>query len=104
MNFQDLEDAFKSVDRSFKKVDQDMTKIFSDMNRVFDRMSSSMDKASSPKRYPWEKWFAWYPVKVKGKVQWMKYVYRRINMKYSNSRMKNQWEYGDMFDILKETD
>lgn len=102
MNFRELDEAFKGLDRSFKHVNTDMNKVFTDMNKIFDRMTKSMNQASPPEQHPWEKWFAWHPVKIKGKTQWMKTVYRRTKMKYGDPRMQHEWEYGDMFDVLKE--
>jgi hypothetical protein len=50
----------------------------------------------------WQKWFAWYPVKVNGDTQWLKFVYRRkwINVFHSGDEFKT--EYGTVFDILKD--
>lgn len=103
MNFKELEEAMKAMDRSFKKVDQDMSKTFKDMEAVFARMVESLDEASPPKVQPWEKWFAWRPVKIKGKRRWMTTVYRRPKLIKDVDRYVHKvWEYGDMFDILKE--
>jgi hypothetical protein len=56
---------------------------------------------SLPKKGNWHKWFAWYPVKVNGDLQWLKFVYRRkwINTFRSDEEFKT--EYGTVFDILK---
>jgi len=51
---------------------------------------------------PWHKWFAWYPVKVHDKRVWMKTVYRRRILTYADIDQWTQYEYGNVFDILKE--
>lgn len=54
-------------------------------------------------RNPWKKWFAWRPVKVKGKHVWMKTVYRKeIPKTYATYDDWTRYEYGDMFDVLKD--
>jgi hypothetical protein len=51
---------------------------------------------------PWQKWFAWRPVTIKGRRVWMKTVYRRCINTYVDFDDWSHYEYGDMFDILKE--
>ena len=102
MKYRELEEAFKAMDRSFKKVDQDVNHAFKNMEAVFSRIAETLNQSSPPDHYPWEKWFAWHPVKIKGKTRWLKSVYRRHKMKYGDPRMQVEWEYGDMFDVLKE--
>lgn len=51
---------------------------------------------------PWEKWFAWYPVKVQGKRTWLRTVYRRSVHSYVDMDDWTKYEYGTIFDILKE--
>ncbi|HET8688608.1 MAG TPA: hypothetical protein VFM18_18495 [Methanosarcina sp.] len=50
----------------------------------------------------WKEWFAWRPVKIKGRWHWMKKVYRRAKTKtYSTMDDWTEYQYGDEFDILK---
>jgi len=53
-----------------------------------------------PHIIPWEKWWAWRPVKnIHGQWQWGKTVYRRqpwLDNNYPG------YEYGTLFDVLKE--
>ena len=48
----------------------------------------------------WEKWFAWYPVKVHGKRKWLTTVYRRGIISYVDMEEWNRDEYGTLFDVL----
>jgi hypothetical protein len=50
---------------------------------------------------PWKKWFAWRPVKVKGHWVWWKTVYRYKTNTYVNYDDWANYEYGDIFDVLK---
>jgi hypothetical protein len=49
----------------------------------------------------WEKWFAWYPVKVNGEWQWLRVVYRK---KWANplNDPALRTVYGTIFDVLKD--
>lgn len=49
----------------------------------------------SPQKRVWKKWRAWYPVRVNKKWNWGNIVYRR-------RVLSGQWQYGDMFDVLRE--
>ncbi len=51
---------------------------------------------------PWEKWFAWYPVKVQGKRTWLRTVYRRSVHSYVDMDDWMRYEYGTIFDVIKE--
>ena len=51
---------------------------------------------------PWKQWFAWYPVKVHGKHVWLKTVYRRWINTYVDMDDWTRYEYGTVFDILKD--
>ena len=53
-------------------------------------------------KYKWEKWFAWYPVKVHSKRAWMKTVYRRVHMHREDMEIYASYEYGDIFDVIKD--
>ncbi len=50
--------------------------------------------------YPWQKWFAWHPVKLNNKLVWFKFVYRR-RIVYT-IKGGEKFEYGTLFDMLKE--
>ena len=50
----------------------------------------------------WEKWFAWYPVKIHSRRVWLKTVYRRSIHSYADLDDWQRYEYGTIFDILKE--
>lgn len=50
----------------------------------------------------WEKWFAWYPVKVHNKRVWLKTVYRRSIFSYVDMDDWQRYEYGTIFDVIKE--
>ena len=45
----------------------------------------------------WHQWFAWHPVKVNGRLTWLKTVYRR---RKSHSWQRD-WQYGTAFDVIK---
>ncbi len=51
---------------------------------------------------PWEQWFAWYPVKVHNERVWLKTVYRRCINTYVDMDNWKRYEYGDVFDLLKD--
>lgn len=57
------------------------------------------------KMHPWKEWFAWRPVKVHGKRVWLKRVYRRRpahwSVEYDNWK---RYEYGTVFDVLKDAE
>ena len=53
--------------------------------------------------YSWKKWFAWRPVKVKGDWKWLTYVLRKpIPKTYVNYDDWQYYEYGDIFDVLRD--
>ena len=52
--------------------------------------------------HPWEQWFAWYPVRVHGKHTWLKTVYRRCINSYIDHDNWTRYEYGTVFDIVKQ--
>ena len=51
---------------------------------------------------PWEKWFAWYPVKINGNYTWFKTVYRRCINTYVDMDDWSRYEYGTIFDVITE--
>lgn len=88
-------DVFDEMDKVFKEVDN----VFKQMDK---RMEEVMAGAAESHKAPWEPWFAWRPVKVKGNRVWFKKVYRRKTNTYVNYDDWARYEYGDMFDVLKE--
>ena len=50
----------------------------------------------------WKKWFAWRPVRVNGKLQWLKDVYRQENPDYEHINDWATYRYGTIFDVIKE--
>ena len=92
----EFDGVFKDMDQVFKQMDQ----IFKDIDKKMEEQFESVLTEAKPE--PWEKWFAWHPVTIKGKRRWMKSVYRRTKLKYGDQRLYREWEYGDMFDVLKE--
>jgi len=52
--------------------------------------------------FPWKKWFAWRPVRIDGKLQWMKYVYRQENSWYIHINDRCTYKYGTILDVLKD--
>ncbi len=95
MRYEKFNDVFNDMDKAFK----DMDKVFKQMEK---HVEEAMMSATEAKPEPWEKWFAWHPVTIKGKRRWMKNVYRRTKLKYGDQRLIHEWEYGDIFDVLKE--
>ena len=86
--FDQMDQVFKEVDKTFKTVEQVMDEKFR--------------QSMSEKKYPWKKWFAWRPVKVKGHIKWMRNVYRReIPKTYVDYDDWTRYEYGTIFDVLK---
>lgn len=51
---------------------------------------------------PWQQWFAWRPVKIHGKRVWLKTVYRRCINTYVDFDDWSRYEYGTVFDVLKD--
>jgi hypothetical protein len=52
-------------------------------------------------RLPWEKWFAWRPVKIHGRYVWFRTVYRRCINSYVDMDDWSRYEYGTIFDVIK---
>ena len=52
-------------------------------------------------RPKWESWYAWRPVRIKGKWHWLAQVYRRKTNTYVNHDDWARYEYGDDFDLLR---
>ena len=53
---------------------------------------------------PWQQWFAWRPVTIRGKRVWLKKIYRRCINTYVDYDDWKQYEYGTIFDIIKDTE
>jgi hypothetical protein len=52
---------------------------------------------------PWTIWFAWHPVyTINNEFVWGKKIYRRNINTYVDMEDWSRYEYGNMFDILKE--
>jgi hypothetical protein len=51
---------------------------------------------------PWKPWFAWRPVKINGEYVWMTKVFRRCINTYVDMDNWERYEYGTLFDVLKE--
>lgn len=51
---------------------------------------------------PWHKWFAWHPITIHGKRVWFKTVYRRCINTYVDFDDWSRYEYGTLFDVLKD--
>lgn len=98
--FKDMDKVFKDTERVFKQVDSDMDKIFKDMDQIFKDIKNVARKTEVG---PWKSWFAWRPVTIKSKRVWMKKVYRRKINTYVDHDNWARYEYGDIFDIIKET-
>lgn len=96
MKQKEMDDLFNEVDKVFKQVDQ-----------VFKQADSIMAKATTVARKqevgPWKPWFAWRPVRFKGKRVWMKKIYRRSINTYVDYDDWTRYEYGDIFDVIKDT-
>ena len=53
-------------------------------------------------KYKWEKWFAWHPVKIHGNRQWLKTVYRKVEIFREDTAIYSGYAYGDIFDVIKD--
>ena len=90
----------------YDKVFSDMDNVFKDMNKVFEAMDKRMDEilagAAESYKAPWTKWFAWRPMTVNGKRTWLKVIYRRRLNTYVDYDNWSRYEYGTIFDVLKD--
>ncbi len=98
--FKDMNKVFAQMDDTFKKVDKDMDRVFKQMEKVLEQAEEQV--ARKIETMPWKPWFAWRPVRVKGKRIWMKKIYRRKINTYVDYEDWARYEYGDIFDVLKE--
>ncbi len=95
----DMDRIFKEMDRVFKKVDDDVDRVFKQMDEVFKQAEQIARKREVG---PWKEWYAWRPVKIKDKRVWLKKVYRRKINTYVDHDDWSHYEYGTVFDVLKE--
>ena len=52
---------------------------------------------------PWQIWFAWRPVTtINGERIWLKKIYRRCINTYVDMEDWTRYEYGNIFDIIKQ--
>jgi hypothetical protein len=52
---------------------------------------------------PWKPWFAWRPVNtISGKRVWCTTIYRRCINTYVDHDDWKRYEYGNLFDVLKD--
>ncbi len=98
----------KDYDRAFdnmNKVLKDMDNVFKEMDKVFKQVDELSAQVSVPRKMelgPWKPWFAWRPIKFKGKRVWMKKIYRRTINTYVDMEDWTRYEYGDIFDVIKD--
>jgi len=62
-------------------------------------------QTSTPEKvtYNWEQVFAWLPVAVHGKRKWFTKVWRRKVAVYGDERnMPLRYQYGNIFDVIKD--
>lgn len=57
----------------------------------------------------WKRWFAWYPVTVKGKRCWFQFVYRKRISQFIRTGMLgiavySYWKYGTILDVIGDKD
>ena len=92
------DDIFKQVDDIFKEADKVFKQVETVMEEAFENVRADTDQK------PWVKWFAWRPVKVHGKVKWLRQVYRReIPKTYATYDDWTRYEYGTLFDVIKDS-
>lgn len=97
MNQKEFDTVFKDVDRVFKQMEE----VFKQVDK---RMEEAFGEATEVIRKPWEQWFAWRPVRVNGKLKWMQRVFRReIPKTYANYDDWTRYEYGTVFDAIRDS-
>lgn len=99
-SMKDFDNIFKEMDKVFEQAD----KTFAEADKLFKNMDKFINATVARKREvgPWKEWYAWRPVKVKGKRVWLKKVYRRCINTYVDHDDWKRWEYGNVFDVIKE--
>ena len=98
----ELNDILKQTDAVFKNMNSQMDDMFKQMDQIFKEAEKIKNVARKTEVGPWKEWFAWRPVKIKNKRIWMKKVYRRSINTYVDQDDWTRYEYGDIFDVLKE--
>ena len=71
---------------------------------MFDSGPSAGPVARKIEVLPWKPWFAWRPVKIHGKRIWFKTVYRRCINTYVDQEDWARYEYGTIFDVIKDAE
>lgn len=92
---------YKELDAVFDQMNQ----VFKEVDKTFKTMEQVMDQAFVARKQevgPWKPWFAWRPVKVKDKQVWMKKIYRRKLNTYVDHDNWARYEYGTIFDVIKD--
>jgi hypothetical protein len=51
---------------------------------------------------PWKSFYAWRPIKLHGEWVWFEWVFRRKINTYVDYDNWDRYEYGNIFDIIKE--
>jgi hypothetical protein len=69
---------------------------------MFDYPTAYENVARKIEKGPWEPWFAWYPIKIRGGKVWLRKVYRRCINTYVDHDDWKHYEYGTIFDIIKD--
>lgn len=101
--FKDMDKVFKDTERVFNQANVDMNKVFNDMDAIFKKIETmSKNVARKTEVGPWKSWFAWRPVPLHGRRVWLKKIYRRKINTYVDHDNWARYEYGTIFDILKD--
>ena len=51
---------------------------------------------------PWKSWYAWRPIKLHGEWIWFEWVFRRCINTYVDMDDWTRYEYGNIFDVIKD--
>lgn len=85
----------------FKNIDSKHLKRY---NVIVDEINESYTPREQ-KKVSWEKWFAWKPIRdIHGKRHWMTKVYRRKFSGPAPWHSEPRYEYGTIFDVLKDAE
>lgn len=68
--------------------------------RKFRHHSDSVPRGDEAILCPWEKFYAWYPVNVDGRLRWLETLYRRKAI--YTIKGGQGYEYGTIFDMLRD--
>lgn len=71
---------------------------------MFDAGVQAGPVARKIEKSPWQQWFAWRPVTIRGKKVWLKKIYRRCINTYVDYDDWKQYEYGTVFDVIKSAE